>query len=41
MLATAFVRKSGGHLDLQPNDKGKGLTVLMHLPLAAESVPPS
>ncbi|MFZ1054489.1 MAG: HAMP domain-containing sensor histidine kinase, partial [Opitutaceae bacterium] len=41
MLATAFVRKSGGRLDLQPNDKGKGLTVLMHLPLAAESVPPS
>jgi signal transduction histidine kinase len=40
MLATTFARMSGGYLELQPGDYGRGLTVLMSLPLATGSVPP-
>jgi signal transduction histidine kinase len=41
MLATTFARVSGGHLDLQPGANGKGLTVSMSLPLAADLAPVS
>ena len=39
MLATTFLRLSGGHLELKPAASGTGLTVLMSLPLAGDPVP--
>lgn len=39
MLATTFARMSGGYLELHTGAGGKGLIVLMSLPLAAELVP--